>query len=281
MKNNLFTVIALLFITLSYSQITLEKTTSSAKLVRFFKLENGTSKYFIVTSNLKVDIYNANHSIYKSITINESDLGFPTPVNINIDNFFLGAFSEKIFDNDSEIEFLMTASDTTTPAPNRKVFIINEDGTVLFESDNKEPAFTYYSAPNNDPQNPYWITKTNDGLKMILSGTGSAIGEQYIYSLPGTGTLKTAEVNPSNMIHLEAYPNPSKDYVTLSYKLPNDTTTGNVIIYNIHGKKIKEYMVDNHVSSLTISHQDLASGTYLYVITSKNYKSKPIKLVIK
>jgi hypothetical protein len=276
MKKTVLTTITAILITFSsFSQITLEKTIEKNETINFVKIDNDT-KYFVFDLNtLIMKIYNSDHSIYKNITVNTSTLGFSYDIN---DYYFPEYFpiiglSKNIFDTDSELEFLFTLYGGNS---NTKTLIINEDGSVILTIENKMGLYR----SDIDTQNPTWIKNTDSGIKMILKDVNSSDNKKYIYSLPGNATLTSAKVNLSK-IKLKAYPNPSYDFINLDYKLPENVESGKILVYNLNGKKVKEYKVDNHVNSLKLNNENLSSGTYIYIVIAGNYKSKPLKIIIK
>ncbi|WP_299057021.1 T9SS type A sorting domain-containing protein [uncultured Polaribacter sp.] len=275
MKKTILTITTILFTFLSYSQITLEKTIEKSEIVNFVKIDDEI-KYFIFDLNtLIMKIYNSNHSIYKNITIDINNLGFTYDIN---DYYFSEYFpiislSKNIFDTDSELEFLFTLYGDDT---NTKTLVVNEDGTIMFNISNKVGLYR----SDTDTQNPTWIKNTNSGIKMILRDVSYTDDKKYIYSLPGNAILSSVKTNLNN-INLKAYPNPSNGTINLDYKLPENIENGKILVYNLNGIKVKEYKVDNHVNSLKLNNENLSSGTYIYSIIAGNYKSKPLKLIIK
>lgn len=269
MKKITLNLITLLIAVYAHSQISLEQTYTVTKHIQFLKIDDGTTKYYIF-NDYEMKIYNSDHSIYQTILI--EDLGLTSYP----ENPILACVSEKVFDIDTGIEFLFCTGDNSGD----KTFIIDDDGSIIFEKENQTPPLT--GDDNDTFQNPWWIQNTDNGIKMVLTSNpyldyGSV--QNYMYSLPGTATLKTAEIIKENF-NSKAFPNPSKNYLNISYKLPNELNLGKIIIYSLSGQKIKEYNVDNHVSSLKISNEDLSSGTYLYRIVAGGYKSESHKIVI-
>lgn len=267
-KITLNLLILLFTTTYSFSQVELEQTYTVEKHIHFLKLEDNTTKYYVFNGST-MKIYNSNHSIYQ--TIEMEDLG----ETLYFDQAIIACVSEKVFDIDSGIEFLLCTGDSSDD----KTFIIDDDGSILFEKEGQIPPIT--NDDNDSHQNPWWIANTDDGIKMILTNSsylGSSV-ENYVYSLSGTALLEVTEVE-KKQYKLNAYPNPSENYVNLEYDLPNGVDSGKLQIYSITGQKIKEFKVDNHVSSLRLSNDDLKSGTYFYKIDSGNYQSETFKLIV-
>lgn len=271
MKKKLLIAFSLLITSLSYCQITLETQVESEQYIQFIKLNDNSKKYYTF-SDFEMKIYNSNHSLFKTISINKQDLGFSSEPRIYDDAVIL--VSQNVFDTDDDIEFLIYAGNND--GSESKTFIIDDNGSVLFQKAQRPQI----DDDNVDSyQTPFFIQSTETGIKMILRDLDYNVNTKYIYSLPGTATLSYAK-NELNSINFKAYPNPSSDYINLEYKLPNGVNNGKILVYNLKGKKVKEYNVDNHVSSLQLNNKDLSSGTYIYSIVAGNYKSKSLKLII-
>lgn len=276
MKNKLqlFILVTLLCLSNGFAQITLDKTIPEGNAIHFTKIEDDVKYFIFNTTDLILTIYNADHSIYKTITINQAELGFTYNANdVYFSEYFpIACLSTNVFNTDNNLEFiLLLYTDTIT-----NTYIVNEDGSILQTFTDKRPAYRI----EYNSQTPTWIKNTNTGLKMILRHKNST-SERYLYSLPGTATLSTQQEVTNNSSSFNAFPNPAENYTNLRYKLPNNITKGNLQIYNIRGSLVKEYKVDNHVDFLNISTNELSSGTYLYRVIGNNFKSKTSKFIIK
>lgn len=277
MKLKFLGVLLFLFNLVTYSQITLENTINSQYLENsgFIELENSGTKYYVhERNNWTVTIYNLDHSVFNTIQIDKDDIDVT-----NFPNFDAGSvvycLSENLFDLDSGIEFLIHfevySNDWNTSIS--KTVVIDDDGSVLFEEiDQSPPTFedvVYQQFPN-------WIKNTPDGTKMLLrSNDGNNL---YVYSLPGT-VLSTSK-NGNNKISLNAYPNPSNSYTTIEYKLPFGVRTGNIVFYDISGKEVKRFNVEERFENIKISTSELKQGVYLYNLQAGNFKSEGKRLVV-
>ncbi len=269
----------------SFAQITQEQIIVVDDIVSsgFINLENSGQKYFVVDRiNFLLKIYNENHSIYKSIQLNESDMGLTQyPIR---DGFYPYAISENLFDTDSKIEFLVNihayTSDFSEEISN--TYVINEDGNIIFEGINQ-------SIVNDDEatQFPEWISNTSNGAKMILMVYNENANDSLIiYNLPGT--VPCYSCDQTNKIHnlnnksqkLSNYPNPAKDYTIIEYEIPKGENEAEIQIYNMNGQLIKTYKVDKTFNYLRISTNELSNGTYIYNIKTQKGISKGKKLII-
>lgn len=275
------------------AQITLEHTytvTNSHQELQPALLESAGTKYALFNeANLELKLYNIDHSIYKTITINNrSDLYDPVafPHLRSIDFYYV---KEGLFDTDSEVEFMLyyqaclTSGCSTTV---NAIAIINEDGTVLFKKDNAgvKGLNLYYSTYTSTPNS---IINASDGTsKMILRGTASP--DIYVYNLPGSllcdpcgGTTGARYADASSGVVLKQnFPNPSTTHTIIEYTLPEEVNSGTLKIYNTGGILLKSYEVDHAFDHLKISTQDLPAGTYYYTIQTNTGQVQSKKMIV-
>ncbi|MGZ4117244.1 MAG: hypothetical protein ACXVPY_07165, partial [Bacteroidia bacterium] len=64
------------------------------------------------------------------------------------------------------------------------------------------------------------------------------------------------------------------------YTLPDGTTEGEIIFYDIIGNEIKRFKVDRTFTSLLISTADIAAGTYYYQLQTVGNASTAKKMVV-
>jgi Secretion system C-terminal sorting domain len=255
--------------TLLFGQISLEHTyvggstlaaspQTDAKQPLMVNLEVDGQKYVIIDRIAKtVTFYNLNHTFYKSISF-----ALTTDVNPFSDQYDILYISQNLFDTDNEIEFMYVDRYFSGSTFFCITQIVNEDGSLLFTENAGAPMVRW-----NSPQQQLPIYNTPLGTKLILSMTN---GDANVYSL--TGVLTTSIINNSSTdIALgNPFPNPTKDVITIPYSLPENEKKGTIIIYNIEGKEINSYSVDNNFKNITLTTTELPSGTYYYQLrTSK------------
>jgi hypothetical protein len=217
-------------------------------------LGNSNYKYYFVDKgNSQITLYNLNHTVYKSITIP-----------IGGTKYHIAYLSNSLFDCDTtDVEYMLTTSYINTATYTR---IYDENGTLLFNENSSvsiecKPlcSGTITSFPKEV------IFNTPNGTKMILGYTD---GSTKIYGLCGTlSTVSIKDVNNLNESELQlfdAYPNPSSNNVRIDYNLPKDVDEGEILIFSIQGKLIKKYRVDQQFNHITISNNELSTGTYYY-----------------
>jgi len=278
-------LIAFAMATTNFAQITQEEVIVSDNIIGagFIKLENNVEKYFMLDrTNFTLKLYNIDHSIFKTIQFDVNQMGltdFP-----KVDSYYPFCISETLFDTDNEIEFFINIHAYSSDFNNEitKSFVINEDGTILFEKTNQ-------SIPNNDEyiQFPEWIYNTSQGTKLMLKAYNENENDSlYIYSLPGTvpcfncdGTNKVHNINNKSQ-ELSNYPNPAKDYTIIEYEIPKGENEAEIQIFNMNGQLINTYRVDKTFKDLRISTNNFENGTYIYNIKTKNTISRGNKLII-
>jgi hypothetical protein len=61
-------------------------------------------------------------------------------------------------------------------------------------------------------------------------------------------------------------PNPFSAETTIAYKLPENYSSANILIYNISGLQVKNYSLQRDADRVRVSAYDLAPGTYVYTL---------------
>jgi len=87
-------------------------------------------------------------------------------------------------------------------------------------------------------------------------------------------------IHPKNSIELSSYPNPTKGDAVVSYVLPASDYSGELLVYNILGEKVKSFVINNNYGNINISTQNLPSGTYIYVIKTATHVSSVKKILV-
>lgn len=277
MKKLLF--ISLIITNVMIGQITLEHSypgsscyyqmgTSSSIYNQLYvvKLEVDGDKYVHVDRNNKMlKFYNLNHTPFKSISY-----AAVTDVNPNGNNHTILYISQKLFDNDNEIEFMYGEQLAYGACITQ---IVNEDGSIVFTANNESNIVI-----SNAPQVQVSIYNTTAGTKMILSANSSdPLGNGKVYSLPGNLsplTVKSLE-NPTSESNL--YPNPSSDNITLDNK---EFDINKVVIMDVTGKIIRSISSEN-VTSVNVDISTLSCGEYYVQIFDKKENLIDTKKLIK
>jgi hypothetical protein len=227
-----------------------------------------------------INLYNLNHTLYKSITIPPLFNGF-----YSSDPPSIYYISDSLFNTTtSDIEYLVLYQDSTSVV---HIVVFNDSGNKLFSQDSVSLTISDPSWPYAEP-----VFYTPNGYKMIISSTvyGDSVAA-YVYSLPGAlpcsecsnGVLTGIE-NPlhnGNSGYLSSpYPNPNSHSTSIKYQLPEGISTGQLIFYDLSGREIKRYTVDRAFNTLELSTTDLASGTYLYILQTSGSNIGNRKMVV-
>jgi hypothetical protein len=230
--------------------------------VRIANLSTAGYKFYNIdiASNV-VKIYNIDHSIYQTITLPNP------PVNQTYSGVYL--LSDKLFDTDNLIEFVLLYKDSQLSNFTNYHKVINENGVILLQNNKIE-----FEALN-------------------LSGTyklrcmAPTYDSSFVYSLPGTlpcdacgGPTSIVKNNSSTNTMPNAYPNPTSTQITIPYKLTNSDTKGKINFYDINGKILREYNVDNTFENLILDTKEFSAGTYYYNLTSNSGKSDAKKIIV-
>ena len=215
-----------------------------------------------------IDIYNLNHSLFKSI----SYANFPM---CNGNNPQILCLSQNLFSTDGKICFIFFYRQGSSPVAYTGIY--NEDGVLLFQADSMAPWITM-----NVPQQQFPIYNTSQGAKMILSDQFDDTAR--VFSLPGTLTTAIQEAN-NNLIAMQssvsnAYPNPTSNTTQIDYKLPVGINEGEIVFYNLQGTEVKRFKVDRTFNTLLVSTKDIAAGTYYYQLQTTAQSSDGKKMVV-
>lgn len=259
-------LVTLVFLTSNlFAQITLEHSYPNGKWeTSIVKLSNSGMKYqWVDVSTGALKLYNLDHSLYKSMTF---------PVLANMTNVEVAYVSEKTFDLDADIEFLVYYQDDNNWI-NSLTKIIDESGAIILNAPSETPSIHTYDGIHGA------IFNTPNGTKMILDNHNDSSAK--VYSLPGTlfaTAIKNA--NYDNLNFLQSYPNPTENYITLAYSLPSSIKEAKVFIYDIEGKVVKSYTIDHNYKEILIDTQGFCNGTYLCQINSDGIKISDTKFIV-
>jgi len=261
-----------------FGQITLEHTYDSTAYsdqatIHHTQLSTGYKYWGLVTDfntpgEGTLTVYNLDHSLYKQVNITIPNVPGDTISN----GFFDVAYvSDKLFDTDTGLEFMCILYGRTS--------IMDEDGSVLLNAINQFP-YNYYDG-HADIASTEPIFNTPSGTKMILTGNLIEHTKAFVYSLPGELPNTTAIVSPeADKYNINLYPNPASDYIKIKYSLPSNVKIAQVNVYDMNGKVIKTYKVDNTFNDILIDTRSLNSGTYVCRVYSNEQTLSETKFVV-
>ena len=252
-------------------QITLENTYVNQPLMTIIDLEYAGTKYqWFNLADSTIVLYNLDHSIYKQMVV---------PAGPQVTIWFI---RERLWDTDStDIEYMVTSS------PSQTVTVYDELGNTLFFRDS---VLAGGGSPNR-ANGGGWdlnIFNTDSGAVMLLRTFG---GDKEVWKLPGyldckpcgkpagwnmTGGQEHRHTGKPGKL----YPNPSLNSTTVHYDLPEGVTEGELKIYDLNGRPVKSYRVNDGFRTLLIDNSQLPAGTYLYQLETPDGPTGAKKMVV-
>lgn len=257
-----------LFANFSFGQITLEhyyapETMDWYSSINYTVLSPCDFKYYRRDTTNTLLIYNDDHSLYKNIPI-------PTQQN---PYYYVTHVSNMILNTDSnDIEYIVIFG----AGGGTHINIYSEDGTILFADS--------LIGSNMIPLDYFMFNKiipSPTGLKLIIRYYNSSA---KVYSLPGELPQNCPYfmqvLNGDNKFEMNnAFPNPSSEFITVPYSLPDEENVGEIIISNSQGQEVKRYKVDKTFNSLQLNVSDFSDGMYFYQLYTSSGASETKKII--
>ncbi|WP_336962347.1 T9SS type A sorting domain-containing protein [Chryseobacterium contaminans] len=204
--------------------------------------DNSTSNYLIGRGNNTFDIYNADHTLYKTLVPNIPSNYMYIPELLQ-EKY---SISKHIFNTDDKLEFILTF--LNNQGGQRLMIIINEDGNLIkqFGNDYHSIYQIFHDAASH--QNKFVISKS--------SGTNTIT---EVYALP-TSVLTTLEIQTQNKNKLSAFPIPTNKFLNII----NPENGGNhVRVYDASGKMVLHKNFSSVEKNISIDVESLKAGVYL------------------
>ena len=253
MKKIIFGLIATFAFSNSlFSQGTLEHSYTS-KLWQYdqtnsFKTDAGLNFYTLDNSTGTLLIYNASHSLIKTVTIPIPNGSIPQ---------CLYTITDKLFNSDALIEFIIRFEGGSESNP-EFLSLINENGTILQQYDNKSEA--------------YIIKGTSGTFKLITlsnpyTQVPAASNIYYdVYSLPGT-TLNVLQNNSAENTFF-GFPNPTQHKISITNNLESGQNA-TLEVFDINGKKVMQKNVVGENGEINLDVKELSNGVYIYKLNGQ------------
>ncbi|MFN5345614.1 MAG: T9SS type A sorting domain-containing protein [Bacteroidota bacterium] len=270
MKNIFLLYCLLLLFNISKAQINFEHSYGvyNEVPVHITTLENSGDKFVVYDEFIStLYIYNLNHTLWKTITVDTNALGV-SPATLQFgEGVSISYLKENLFDLDGQVEFIWQFSIFSNPTQIISA-IIDESGLPLAVFD------SCYII--NDMEGYYQsIRNTSSGTKLITEN--GFTNEYKVYSLPGTLTCNPCggvsginnPNNANNRLTSKAYPVPSEKSVTIQYELPNNIKSGFLIVYNSSGAEVMKLQIGPAFKDVALPVESLQAGTYIYAIQSQ------------
>jgi len=246
------------------AQVSLDKKYNySTSVVQF---ENGEYKYYLMDVPAEqCRIYNADHSIYKTIFFNIPNDWYLNDVKL---------ISTTLFDSDAGLELVYTYYKYIPTADSYyydyHTKIINEDGSEIL---------------NIEDGRYNYIFQTGEGIYKLFSYCFdySLFPEKVwtnIYNLPNNSVSSFLINENKPDIWLNVFPNPATQTVKVAYTLPSNITEAKLHLLDNKGQAFNQFLIDNHTDNLSLDVTEMSSGVYYYFVEYGSTKTASKKLVI-
>lgn len=245
MKHIIFLYLSILVCLPSFSQIIQEKNFPLHSTFQVVEIENEGAKYLAANIYDKsVTLYNPDYTVYKKMQV---------PVWDTILNLHPSYASKGLFDTNTDIEVLISATLKNSLGIYYRLFVLKENGAI------------YYEFPNAHTGQ---IKNVNGNFKLIVNDILQTPNGVKIYSLVGKyiGIKKVT----SSGGNVNIYPNPVISSSKISYQLPDNDRTGVVSIYDTKGSLIRSYNIQQS-GNIHINNMQYPAGLYIYSLLSDNY----------
>jgi hypothetical protein len=255
-------IVSFLFTQRVNAQVVLENEYPSVtQIFTLVPIDSGLYKYVNVDHAYDVvTLYNMDHTVYMTIP-------FPTILQgTMVSKFFY--FTRRLFDCDSShLEYLVEYQNSSSCG----VSVYQDDGTLLFN----EPDFSL--SPLTLGQLGFYqgsVYNTPDGAKLILRPCIISNLDFHIarvYSLCGAlPQIFSSQLDLNNDNYIAAFPNPTRNDLTISYELPEGSHKAELLIHDMNGTIVKQYTVTDAFNNVRLSLNALPPGTYTYSIKTDN-----------
>lgn len=208
----------------------------------------GEKYYTVIPINNQVIIYNANHTIWKSINL-------PMPSDFISSSVI--HLSETKINPDSLIELAYCYYKTETPYNIFESRVINENGIVLLTVPNADSLFSFSQIPSLE--NKF----------IAITGIGFLNRSTEIYNLDGNLNQINFESTKINI-----FPNPTKSFLNINATY---SPVIEVTIYNMNGALVKRETSQN-ITKIDV--EKLPTGIYVLNLTDFNNQKSIQKITI-
>jgi hypothetical protein len=245
MKKLLF-ILAITISNLSFGQITLEHaytTDGFNNIVKTYAFHTESGLYYFTMNQTenKVLIYNASHTLYKTVILN---LG----ANYKISTVYLA--TDKLFNTNANIEFIVVSYNSNLAVG--KMTLFDEDGANLFEFGDRFEANCFKNSDTN--------------FKLIVATEKDYPNYYEVYNLPGTLSVAQQEMLINNQFY--GFPNPASNRITIINSLESGKM-GMLEVFDVSGKKVLERNVLGNNQEINLDITNLENGVYIYKLNGK------------
>lgn len=253
MKKQIFMLLILGQSVIGTAQILLEKTFSGAQM----SAVNLSSTYYYSTDAAKsqITVYKTDYSLLKTFTLSPPN-GY---------NFGYATLSDKVFNNTTDLEFLVLVNKTTGSATDTdasKLLLYNESGQVIYDFGGASTISSFF------------IRTVSGATKMILQrliynmSNLTITTNTEIYSLPGNCTGVSA-IKSTNEVSVK-YNSQDKAVEFFPTEISENLC---LKLYNIEGKELISRNCNGIIDGkITVSTEGLSSGVYIYSLNENSGK---------
>jgi hypothetical protein len=201
---------------------------------------NGETKYYTLDySTNQIKIFTSTHNLEKTISVT-LESGY------EMEGLYLP--TDKLFNTDSKIEFIVESRRESPYQTNYTVF--NEDGNNLF---------------NFESVDTFNLIKTiqNDYKLLIYKSLGSGSHTFSVYAL--SGTLSDNQQDLLKREKIIGFPNPSSKIINITNPLKNNENE-KIQVFDINGRKVLEKKIIGNGENIELDISVLSKGIYNYRI---------------
>lgn len=213
-----------------------------------FKTDAGLNYYTVEGTNT-LKFYNSSHSLTTTVTI-------PIDSGYSLNGIY--CLSDKLFNTDGLIEFLVVSTIYTNSTNIFKLTLINEQGTILQQMGNRNEIHIVKSPTSNQ----FKLITMLDSYANI-EGTGY---KYDVYSLPGT-SLGTVMLN-KNASSFFGYPNPTGNKIAITNNLENGQN-GTLEVFDTNEKKVMQKNIVGENGEINLDVSKLSNGVYIYKLNGQ------------
>lgn len=224
----------------------------------------------------EVILYHTNHSIYKRVDLTKiKNIGQVFSIKTSNNQYF--PITNRMYNDDDKMEIFLYGFNKYQE--DHCIIVVNEDGEEL-QRIVLDTGTVVVNVYNLGIQGTRMTTKT-----YFNYGASSNGNEIMVFNMKGVLPTSPKYGIEQPLIAQSGvlgnfYPNPANTITKIYYELPENEKEGDFNIYNVEGKLIKTFKVDNGFKTLEISTNDLIEGSYYGQLICKNKKIGGRKLIV-
>jgi hypothetical protein len=256
MKSPLLAVLITLLTLQTRAQITLEHAYSDSMKtwMQCTMVEGEGYKYYgfdAVTRS--VQVYNADHSLWKTI-----NLAIPSSAILGAGNNSVAFLSKRLFNLDTNVELLVRYTIVGPPGTGYTYFneIWGEAGLV----------FTFPTTAGHSIA-LLELARHDSTFKMLVHHSGTSQFTQ-VYSLVGTVPTGAKEIILEDDNSLTVYPNPASSLVHVRFRQP--ATASYILVRNTVGSLVLQQPVTHGSREIQIDMSQYPAGQYFFEAVEEN-----------